>query len=158
MSQANPALAQTPMPGQKGGSYGFAVQPMNVGENSPNVAPIYQPVPCDGRAGSPNAMNPTSFLHDPRAPADLFSMTPNQSGGSYGSGNNYASECYKGTGSSLPVYEAETAGFEFRPSIENGGTLPDGVTAYMDVLPKAARMGGARKTKKAKRTNRTRSQ
>lgn len=148
MSQANPSLAQTPMPGYKqtGGGNGFSVQPVNVGGESPNVAAVYQSIACDARAGSPNVLNPSEFLHDPRAPADLFSMTPNQTGGSYASGNDYEPECYRATGSMMPVYEAPNAGFEFKPSLDNGGTLPDGVTAYMDVIPRSARLGGARKT------------
>jgi hypothetical protein len=101
-------------------------------------------------------MNPLAnhaFGSDPRAPADLYSLTPNQSGGAYSTGNAYGAECYRAPGSQLPVYQAETAGFHFRPSTEFGSTLPDGVTAYNDVVPHAARVGGGRK-QKSRRNNR----
>jgi hypothetical protein len=125
-----------------GATNGYGINPaISVGGSGPNVGALVSPVPCDPRAGAPaGSMNP-----DPRAPADVYSLTPNQGGGAYSSGNAYAEECYKAPGSSLPVYPAETAGFTFRPSTEVGGTLPDGVTAYMNVTPYAARMGGARR-------------
>jgi len=129
----------------RGGSYGYAVDPsVSVGGNGPNVAPLHAPVPCDARAGlhQPVLTNP-----DPRAPADIYSLTPNQRGGNY-TGNAYGPECYRATGSQLPVYNAESAGFHFRPSTEIGSTLPDGVTAYNDVVPHAARLGGARRSRK----------
>jgi len=64
-------------------------------------------------------------------------------GGSYGTPNAYPEECYRGTGSSLPVYNASTAGFTFSPSTDKGVFLPDGVTAYNEVWPVAARVGPA---------------
>ena len=163
---ANPALAQAawPLTGgrrrrtmrkrggarrgrtMRGGGNGFSVNPsVSVGGNGPNVGALIASVPCDARAGSPNPLNPVGANPDPRAPSDLYSLTANQSGGSYSSGNGYSDACYKAPGSSLPVYEAQTAGFTFRPSTETGATLPDGVTAYMNVTPYAARMGGARR-------------
>ena len=92
-------------------------------------------------------------------------------GGSYGTPNAYPEECYRGTGSSLPVYNASTAGFTFSPSTDKGVFLPDGVAAYNEVWPVAARVGpangpsptagGARRSrrknaKKNKRSNRSR--
>ena len=126
-----------------GGTYGYAVDPsVSVGGNGPNVGALVAGVPCDGRAGAAaDSGNP-----DPRAPSDLYSLTPNtMKGGAYSSGNAYGADCYKAPGSMLPVYEAQTAGFEFRPSTLAGATLPDGVTAYNEVVPVAARMGGARR-------------
>lgn len=142
-----------------GGNYGFAVQPNNsVGGDGPNAAPVYAGVPCDARAGSPNPHNPSFVNPDIRAPSDLYSLTANmpaQQGGGLaneecsrqrgGSGNGFSAECYRAPNSMIPVYPAESAGFHFRPSTEFGSTLPDGVTAYNDVVPQAARLGGARR-------------
>lgn len=127
-----------------GGAYGYAVDPsVSVGGLGPNVAALHTPVPCDARAGvhQPLMGNP-----DPRAPTDVYSLTPNQTGGNY-TGNGFPTSCYHAPGSQLPVYNAEVAGFHFRPSTEAGSTLPDGVTAYNDVVPHAARLGGARRRK-----------
>lgn len=105
---------------------GFAVDPIvSVGGTGPNVGAMYTTLPCDPRAGTHNAI--ASF--DPRAPAGYYSLTPNQSGGA-------------------PVYNTESAGFEFRPSNVAGATLPDGVTVFNEVVPVAARMGGARRSRK----------
>lgn len=185
-SQANPALAQTPMAGggcgcaaprwggargtrknkktggcgcagpwmggkkkttrakQRGGTRGFSVDAsMSVGGDGPNAAPYHTPLPCDGRAGSPNPPTPNP---DPRAPSDVYSLT----GGAYSTGNAYPAECYRAPGSSLPVYNADSAGFHFAPSTEAGGALPDGVTPYNGVIQHAARLGGGRKRKTAK--------
>jgi hypothetical protein len=133
---------------------------VSVGGDGPNVAALHAGVPCDGRAGAPNQFNLQGLTVDVRAPADLYSVTTNQSapsvqaGGAYSTGNGFSEGCYKAPGSMLPVYEAETAGFHFRPSTEFGSTLPDGVTAYNDVVPQAARLGGGRKNRKASRKNR----
>ncbi len=175
-NEANPALAQAAMAGGRrnrnrsrrhnGGACGcsvmrgasrkirgggYAVDPsVNVGGNGPNVAPLHSSVPCDVRGGSPNPYNQVAFA-DPRAPADLYSATPNttlpsvHAGGAYSSGNNWSADCYKAPGSQLPTYEAQTAGFDFYPSTAKGGVLPDGVTPYMDVQAQAARLGGARR-------------
>ncbi len=128
----------------RGGSNGYSINPgMSVGGTGPNVGAVVAGVPCDSRAGVPVGAavgNP-----DPRAPADLYSLSSSQAGGAYSSGNAYGGECYKAPGSALPVYEAQTAGFEFRPSTAAGATLPDGVTAYNEVVPVAARMGGGRR-------------
>ena len=164
-----------------GGTYGYAVDPsVSVGGSGPNVAPLHTGVPCDGRAGYPNPLNPAAGNPDPRAPTDLYSFTTNQTtpsvqagGGiadgagpamvgsqppstSYGHGNAYGPECYRAPGSELPVYNADVAGFNFRPSTEIGGTLPDGVTAYNDVVPQAARIGGARRSRKARKARKGR--
>jgi hypothetical protein len=147
---------------QHGGSYGFGVDvSRSVGGDGPIAAPVYAPVPCDARAGSMNPLaQTTGMAADPRAPTDLYSLTPNQTGGSYGQGNGWSDSCYKAPGSSLPTYEATTAGFQFRPSTETGSTLPDGVTAYNNVVPYAARMGGSRrksrKSRKSKKSKKAR--
>lgn len=174
MSQANPALAQTAMVGGRkrstrrfrGGNRGVAVDPsISIGGDGPNAAPIHSPIPCDIRAGSTNPLGNMLVHPDPRAPSDLYSLTPNQTGGSYGLGNGYSDACYKAPGSSLPVYPATTAGFHFEPSTAHGASLPDGVTAFNEVVPHAARMGAPidvkmggrrtqRKQRKLRRTNR----
>lgn len=51
------------------------------------------------------------------------------------------------TGGGLPVYSATSAGFSFEPSTVTGATLPDGVTAYNNVVHYNAR-GGKKKTRK----------
>jgi len=169
----NPALAQTPMAGgacgcsvprwggakaratrragrQRGGfARAFAIDPsISVGGSGPNVAALHAPVSCDARAGvQPGPVLPS----DPRAPVDLYSATPNQTGGAYSTGNAYGAECYKAPGSSLPVYEAQTAGFSFNPSSRSGAFLPDGVTDFNEVVPMAARVGGRSKARKSLR-------
>jgi len=142
---------------QRGGfARAFAVDPsVSVGGTGPNVAALHAPVPCDARAGvHPGPVLPA----DPRAPADLYSATPNQGGGAYSTGNAYGAECYKAPGSSLPVYEAQTAGFTFNPSSASGAFLPDGVTDFNEVVPMAARVGGRRRGSLRKRSQRKRSQ
>jgi hypothetical protein len=132
-----------------------AVDPsVSVGGTGPNVAALHAPVPCDARAGvHPGPVLPT----DPRAPADLYSATPNQTGGAYSTGNAYGAECYRAPGSSLPVYEAQTAGFTFNPSSRSGAFLPDGVTDFNEVVPMAARVGGRRRRASRRQTARRRS-
>lgn len=174
----------------------FAVDPaVSVGGDGPIAAPINTAVPCDIRAGSPNPFAPNMLATDPRAPAGLYSATPNgapvaQSGGALagsdfpsagymearipnfdyhqtGAGlrrrratrrlrlrggaaaaaNAYDASCYRAPGSEIPVYPAESAGFRFNPSTAAGATLPDGVTAYNEVVPYAARMAGGRRRK-----------
>lgn len=149
-----------------GGTRGFSVDPWNnIGGNGPNAGAANVPVPCDPRAGSFNFMSHTPIHPDIRAPHDVYSLTANKMGGSYkgctarggsySQGNGYSDECYAAPGSYLPKYEAETAGFTFRPSTEQGGTLPDGITAYMDRVPVAARMGGARNTLRKRKHRRS---
>jgi hypothetical protein len=169
-----------------GGTYGFATDPnYSIGGNGPIAVPEYNPVPCDGIISPTHALNPPGpFLPDPRAPADLYSLYPTPAateptgyvpaslqsggrrtrrnrnrkvrGGEYSSGNAYPERCYHAPGSSLPVYNASTAGFFFSPSTDKGVFEPDGVTGYMEVNPTAARVGGGkrrnRKSKKSKRT------
>lgn len=131
------------------GMNGFSVNVgANVGGTGPNVAPVYAGVPCDARAGAPNTNNAAGLGPDPRAPGNLYSLTPNQTGGAYSSGNAYDASCYRAPGSELPVYNAETAGFRFAPSTAAGAALPDGVTAYNEVVPYAARLGGARRSRR----------
>jgi hypothetical protein len=140
-----------------GGVNGFSVDVgASVGGSGPNAAPVYAGVPCDARAGTPNVNNPAGLGPDTRAPADLYSLTPNvQGGGAYSSGNAYDASCYRAPGSELPVYNAETAGFSFAPSTAAGAALPDGVTAYNEVVQYAARTGGARRRHRSRRGRRS---
>lgn len=142
-----------------GGVNGFSVNvENNVGGTGPNVAPVYAGVPCDARAGSPNSLNTSGFGPDPRAPSDLYSVTPNvMRGGAYSSGNAYDASCYRAPGSELPVYNAESAGFRFAPSTAAGAALPDGVTAYNEVIPYAARLGGGRRSRRRRSMRRRKS-
>jgi hypothetical protein len=75
-------------------------------------------------------------------------------GGAYGTPNAYPEECYRGTGSSLPVYNASSAGFTFSPSTDKGVFLPDGVAAFNEVWPVAARVGGGRTRRRNNRKSR----
>jgi hypothetical protein len=165
MSQARPDLAQTMMMGGRrqrrqrtrkfGGNRGFSVDPsLSIGGNGPIAVPVNNPIPCDPRAGSMNPLSQTPMHADPRAPSDLYSLTANQTGGSYGLANGYSDACYKAPGSFLPVYPATTAGFRFEPSIGQGATMPDGVTPYNAVVPQAARVGGRRKLRKSLKKHR----
>ena len=146
VNQANPELAQVAMAGGRrrsrrqrggacgcmrggrsrrqrgGGVNGFSVNVgSSIGGAGPNAAPVYAGVPCDARAGTPNPNNAGGLGADPRAPGDLYSLTPNvQRGGAYSSGNGYDASCYRAPGSELPVYNAETAGFRFEPSTASG--------------------------------------
>lgn len=58
------------------------------------------------------------------------------------------SSCSRAPGSELPVYNVESAGFRFEPSTSSGAALPDGVTAYNEVVPYAARLGGGRRSRR----------
>ena len=142
----------------RGGNRGFVMDPtMSVGATGPNVGALVNPIPCDPRSGFANPSNQTPGMPDTRAPSDLYSLTANQTGGSYGTGNGFSDACYRATGSSMPVYEAQTAGFGFQPSTVSGSSMPDGVTGYMTVVPQAARMGGSRRrNRRTRRTRRTR--
>lgn len=133
-----------------GGVNGFSTNvESSIGGTGPNVAPVYAGVPCDARGGSPNLNNASGLGPDPRAPSDLYSVTPNiMRGGAYSSGNAYDASCYRAPGSELPVYNAQSAGFQFAPSTAAGAALPDGVTAYNEVVPYAARLGGGRRTRR----------
>jgi hypothetical protein len=144
---------------QRGGAnYGYAIDPsVSIGGSGPNVDALRTGVPCDPRPGSIDSSNPQLPL-DPRAYGVGYSATPNttvpslQAGGAYSTGNAFPDSCYKAPGSELPVYNAQTAGFNFYPSTAHNGTLPDGITPYNDVVPYAARMGGARrKTRKGRK-------
>lgn len=80
--------------------------------------------------------------------------TRRQRGRGYG-GNAYAASCYKAPGSEMPVYPAQTAGFDFSPSTAAGASYSDGVTPFMEVNPVAARMGGSRKANRRHRKHRS---
>ena len=168
----------------RGGLRGFEMNVAdNVGGMGPIAEPARTPIPCDARAGMQNPFTATPFLPDSRATFG-YSLTPNmttpsvqaggqlseripnfeysQTGAGYG-GNAYDASCYKAPGSEMPVYPATSAGFHFTPSTEGGATLPDGITAFNEVVAHTARLGGARKSrknrsyrKKAKKAHRSR--
>jgi hypothetical protein len=56
------------------------------------------------------------------------------------------------------VYNASSAGFTFSPSTDKGVFLPDGVAAFNEVWPVAARTGpafvGGRRTRKNRKNTR----
>lgn len=78
-------------------------------------------------------------------------------GGAYSTPNAYPEECYRGPGSSLPVYNASSAGFTFSPSTDKGVFLPDGVAAFNEVWPVAARVGGGKSRRTKRKNNRNKS-
>lgn len=122
-----------------------------IGGGGPNAAALHAPSGCAPRAGS---------LEDPHAPVNM-ALRAAQSGGayslssaapltsgfdqphppSYGAPNAYGPECYKAPGSEVPVYNADSASFNFRPSIAENNTLPPGVNVYNDVIQQPGRMG-----------------
>lgn len=131
LPQPDLSLAQTPM---AGGAYAIDSS-TSVGGTGPNVAPVVSAIPCPNYQGT--------LIPDPRAPPHFFSASPGeaQSGGG-------------APGSEIPVYDASVAGFAFKPASEAGAALPDGATDYMEVVPQAARTGGALKKRKTYRKRR----
>lgn len=166
---------------QRGGNKGgFGVDPsINIGGDGPNAAPVNIPTPCEGPAGVPNPLAPqVSMGADLRAYGVGYSMTANQSapivggayvdtrtpnfdyavtqaGGSYGSGFE-GPDCYKATGSQMPVYPAQSAGFDFTPSTVAGASYSDGVTPFMEVNHQVARVGGGRRSSRRSYQRKTR--
>jgi len=146
---------------QRGGgtSYSFAtngnVDPSQavdlIGGTGPNAAALIAPSGCSPRSGS---------YDDPHAPINM-ALKAAQSGGaymlntaaplsasfaqpappSYGAPNAYGPECYHAPGSQIPVYNADSAAFNFKPSIAENNTLPPGVNVYNDVIQQPGRMG-----------------
>ena len=115
----------------------------------PNVGnPVNTQSGCDPRAGSPE---------DPHAPinhiqrggsymsiasaAPLTTAFPATPQPSYGAANAFPESCYKAPGSELPVYNNNSAAFNFSPSIVENNTLPPGVNVYNDVIQQPGRMG-----------------
>lgn len=73
------------------------------------------------------------------APLDnAFPATPQPS---YGAANAFPESCYKAPGSEMPVYNANSASFNFSPSITANNTLPPGVNVYNQVDQQPGRMG-----------------
>jgi len=109
-------------------------------------ADLYSLAPPGSTAGvtgyEEGTLNP-AFMKGGRRRSMRRARRARRVGGSYGTPNAYPEECYRGTGSSLPVYNASTAGFTFSPSTDKGVFLPDGVAAYNEVWPVAARVGPA---------------
>jgi hypothetical protein len=166
---------------QRGGNKGgFGVDPsFNVGGEGPNAAPANIPVPCDARAGSMNPTSVSGMLNpDHRAYGVGYSATVNQTapvgqaggayvdtrianfdyavtqaGGNYG-GNAYDASCYRAPGSSMPVYPAQSVGFNFSPSTAAGAAYSDGVTPFNEVNQVVARTGGARRSYRKRKVNR----
>jgi len=116
----------------RGGRY-FINPSVSVGGDGPNAGALVGSVPCD-------------FTAPYGAPAGQPMR-----GGAYSTSNPWSPECNKAPGSEIPVYPATTAGFHFEPSSARGGALPDGVTAYNDVIGHSARVGGARRRTYRKR-------
>ena len=122
-----------------------------IGGAGPNAAALHAPSGCAPRSGS---------LEDPHAPINM-ALKAAQTGGayslntaaplsesfaephppSYGAPNAYAESCYHAPGSQLPVYNADSASFNFKPSIAENNTLPPGVNVYNDVIQQPGRMG-----------------
>lgn len=128
---------------QRGGV--FAVDPsVPIGGNGPIAVPAYIAVPCDARAGASAA----EFAPDIRAPATLYSLTANQTGGNVSGA----------PGSQIPVYNADVAGFYFRPSTGTGLASQVGTVPFNEVVPQAARVGGRRKSRKQRKQTKKRKQ
>jgi hypothetical protein len=122
-----------------------------IGGTGPNAAALHAPSGCAPRAGSPE---------DPHAPMNM-ALRAAQTGGayaldsaapltgafaapappSYGAANAFPESCYHAPGSQIPVYNADSASFNFRPSIAENNTLPPGVNVYNDVIQQPGRMG-----------------
>jgi hypothetical protein len=120
---------------QRGGAGGFStIGGMSIGGSGPIAVPEYASVPCDARAGTfqrgGGALSPAPFTGG---------------NGGYAADNGFAGgACSRAPGSELPVYEATTAGFDFKPAVS-------GAAAYMDVNPVAARgpmTGGKRRSRR----------
>jgi len=75
------------------------------------------------------------------APASLDNAFPATPQPSYGAANAFPESCYKAPGSELPVYNNNSAAFNFSPSITENNTLPPGVNVYNDVIQQPGRMG-----------------
>ena len=137
----------------------------------PNVGnPVNMQSGCDPRAGSPqdphapiNMMRQSGGSYSSiasAAPLDAaFPSTPQPS---YGAANAFPESCYKAPGSEMPVYNNNSAAFNFSPSIVENNTLPPGVNVYNDVIQQPGRMGppavnqrgGRRSRKNNRKSNR----
>lgn len=73
--------------------------------------------------------------------APLDNAFPNTPQPSYGAANAFPESCYKPPGSEIPVYNANSASFNFSPSITENNTLPPGVNVYNEVNQQPGRMG-----------------
>jgi hypothetical protein len=122
-----------------------------IGGTGPNAAALHAPSGCAPRAGS---------YDDPHAPINM-ALRAAQTGGayslesaapltgafaapappSYGAANAFPESCYHAPGSQIPVYNADSTAFNFRPSIAENNTLPPGVNVYNDVIQQPGRMG-----------------
>ena len=168
---------------QRGGSKGgYMVDPsISVGGSGPNMAALYSATPCDRpmyqtplpmypRAGAPFSLTPNTLLPTQQG-GRRYSKKQRQNGGSYsfdnsapvngvssgnsyGNGNGFPASCYVAPGSQLPVYGATTAGFTFSPSTVANGSMTPGITAYEEVVPVAARMGGGARRRHKRRSMR----
>lgn len=105
--------------------------------------------PSDVRGGN-NQMGGAYMNIASAAPLDsAFPATPQPS---YGAANAFPESCYKAPGSEMPVYNNNSAAFNFSPSLVENNTLPPGVNVYNDVIQQPGRMGaqrgGSRKNRK----------
>jgi len=134
----------------------------------PNVGnPVNMQSGCDPRAGSPEDPHApinmvqrggSYFSLSSAAPLDTaYTSTPPPS---YGTANAFAESCYKAPGSELPVYNNNSAAFNFRPSLVENNSLAPGVNVYNDVIQQPGRMGppvqtgGRRDTRKNRKGSR----
>lgn len=157
---AEPARLAIPCDARAGSANPFATsQPVDV-----RASPLWYSATANQvsvQAGGNHRDGPAfQTYHEARVPNFAYTVptaTPfaaTQAGGAY-SGNAYDASCYRAPGSEMPVYPAQSVGFHFTPSTAAGATLPDGVTAYNEVVQHAARLGGGyhrkshRKSRKA---------
>jgi len=118
-----------------------------IGGTGPNAAALHAPSGCAPRAGSPEdphapmnmAQRGGAYALDSAAPLTGAFAAPAPP--SYGAANAFPESCYHAPGSQIPVYNADSASFNFRPSIAENNTLPPGVNVYNDVIQQPGRMG-----------------
>ncbi len=158
----NAAPANVPLPcdSRAGSANPFAAQGFASDPRSPlgySMTPNTTPPISQGQTGG--ALSASDYIPaDGKQYAETrtanFAYSSTQAGGSrrkrlskkqrgrgYG-GNAYAPACYRAPGSEMPVYPAQTAGFNFSPSTAAGASYSDGVTPFMEVNHVNARIGG----------------
>jgi hypothetical protein len=154
---AEPTRMDIPCDGRAGSPNPFAPQiPMNPDLRAPAWAYSLTPNTASASFGPATAQRGGGEpMLSERVPNFEYSSTMMGGGSdSYGAGNAYDASCYRAPGSEMPVYPATTAGFNFTPSTQGGATLPDGVTAFNEVVAVAARTGGGRRRRRQTRKTR----
>jgi hypothetical protein len=152
---AEPMREGIPCDARAGSPNPFApTVPMNPDPRAPAWAYSLTPNTTPASFGAAQSGGGDAGLSE-RIPNFEYSSTMMGGGSdSYGSGNAYDASCYRAPGSEMPVYPATSAGFTFTPSTEGGATLPDGVTAFNEVIATTARTGGGRRKKHSTRRRR----